>query len=466
MPESILVIDDDRDLCRILTNFLGKKQYQTKAADSGAEGLRILEEEKFDLVLCDYRLPDLTGLEMLKKIKGLNPKTPVIIITGYSDVRTAVETFKFGASDYVTKPLYPDELLITIRETISKAKSKNEQVELHEKGKSGNSNPQDDVPYIVGPSPQSISVQKHIQLIAPSDMSVIVEGDTGTGKEFVAQAIHRLSPRANAPFVAIDCGSLPKELAGSELFGHVKGAFTGAIGDKPGSFEVANGGTIFLDEIGNLTYENQIKLLRVIQERKIKKIGDHHDIDIDVRIIVATNEDLITSYKEGRFREDLYHRLNEFKISLVPIRERKDDILAFANFFLSKANASLKKNIVGFSDTVVELFLNYHWYGNLRELSNVVKRAALLTSGQYIEAESLPNEITNPADDTYSCEQNLLKSVSGNAERQVILSTLEQVNFNKSKAAEILNIDRKTLYNKLKLYNIQREKKKASFVLT
>jgi two-component system response regulator HydG len=289
-------------------------------------------------------------------------------------------------------------------------------------------------------------------------MSVIIHGETGTGKEFVAQSIHKLSGRADKPFIAIDCGALPKELAGSELFGHVKGSFTGAVNDKPGSFEVANGGTIFLDEIGNLSYENQIKLLRVIQERKIKRIGANKDTAIDVRILVATNEDLGKALKEGRFREDLYHRLNEFKISLLPLRERKEDILTFANHFLNNSNASLNKEVEGFSQEVIDYFLNYEWYGNLRELNNVVKRSVLLTTGKVVEAESLPGEITQPSADsdaTYVNDDNMLKSVAGNAERQAILDALEKVNNNKSKAAAVLNIDRKTLYNKLKLYKIQ-----------
>jgi two-component system response regulator HydG len=289
---------------------------------------------------------------------------------------------------------------------------------------------------------------------------VIIHGETGTGKEFVAQSIHRGSKRADKPFIAIDCGALPKELAGSELFGHVKGAFTGAVGDKPGSFEVADGGTIFLDEIGNLTYENQVKLLRVIQERRIKRIGATKDISIDVRLIAATNEDLARSVKEGKFREDLYHRLNEFKIQLSPLRERKDDILIFANYFLEKANQSLRKNVKSFSPEVIHQITNYYWHGNLRELNNVVKRSVLLTVGEVVLSDSLPQEIIQ-ANTSSSLPGSLvedsvglLKSIAGSAERQAIIEILEKVNYNKSKAAELLKIDRKTLYNKLKLYSI------------
>ena len=457
----LLIIDDDRDICLVLSKFLTKNNYEVDVAHRGDDGLKLLRTHDYTLILCDYRLPDFTGVEMLRKIKLLQPAVAVIIITGYSDVRTAVETFRYGANDYVTKPLYPDELLLTIKETISKNEKRNSvetEVASPEIRKNKvNSSPLD---FIVGKSVQSQTVQRYIELIAPSDMSVIINGETGTGKEFVAQSIHRHSKRSSYPFVAIDCGALPKELAGSELFGHIKGAFTGAVSDKQGSFEVANGGTIFLDEIGNLSYENQIKLLRVIQERRIKRIGATKDIPIDVRIIAATNEDLTKSVKEGRFREDLYHRLNEFKIQLSPLRERKEDILIFANYFLEKANQALHKSVKAFSPDVLTQITNYFWYGNLRELNNVIRRAVLLTVGDEVQSDSLPQEIIQahsslilPAD-MMDDSIGLLKSIAGSAERQAIIDVLEKVNYNKSKAAELLKIDRKTLYNKLKLYNI------------
>jgi two-component system response regulator HydG len=461
---NILVVDDDRDICLVLSKFLVKNNYEVDLAYNGEDGLSLLRQSEYDLILCDYKLPDLTGIELLQKIKILNASVPVIMITAYSDVKTAVETFRYGANDYVTKPLYPDELLVTIRETIQKNQHRVNHATDNDLPKGGakkivdseiNSNSE----FIIGKSTQSQAVQQYIELIAPSDISVIITGETGTGKEFVAQSIHKFSKRANFPFVAIDCGALPKELTGSELFGHMKGSFTGAIADKPGSFEIASGGSIFLDEIGNLSYENQVKLLRVIQERRIKRIGATKDIEIDVRIIVATNENLSKAVKEGRLREDLYHRLNEFKIQLSPLRERKDDILFFSNFFLTKANSSLDKQVKGFSPEVQDYLSNYYWHGNLRELNNVVKRAVLLTSGDEIQKESLPQEIiqTNGLSSEGEIIQEnvgLLKSIAWTAERQAIMDILEKVNYNKSKASELLNIDRKTLYNKLKLYNI------------
>jgi two-component system, NtrC family, response regulator HydG len=461
---NILVIDDDQDICLVLSKFLTKNDFSVSIAHTGEEGLQLLRTNHFDLILCDYKLPDVTGVELLQKVKILNTSVAVIIITGYSDVKTAVETFRYGANDYITKPFYPDELLVTIRETLVK----NQQRQIlpptngQSKGESKairNTASLSTSEFIVGKSAHAQAVQQLIEVIAPSDLSVIITGETGTGKEFVAQSIHKFSKRVAYPFIAIDCGALPKDLAGSELFGHVKGSFTGAISDKPGSFELADGGTIFLDEIGNLSYENQVKLLRVLQERKIKRIGATKDIAIDVRIITATNENLTTVVKEGRLREDLYHRINEFKIQLLPLRERKDDIMHFASHFLQKANQCLAKNVLTFSAEAERYLSDYHWHGNLRELNNVVKRATLLTAGSTILPESLPVEIVQKSiaiGDGDKLQENvgMLKSIAWTAERQAIIDVLEKANYNKSRASEMLNIDRKTLYNKLKLYTI------------
>lgn len=461
---SILVVDDDKDICLILSKFLTKNGYAVSIAHTGEEGLRLLRSNDYDLILCDYKLPDLNGIELLQKIKILNSDVAVVIITGYSDVKTAVETFRYGASDYVVKPLHPDELLVTIKDALSKNKAKHEQAISSsttdvKKTKTDNTSTSN---FVVGISDASKTVQRYIELIAPADIAVIINGETGTGKEFVAQSVHKFSKRADKPFIAIDCGALPRELAGSELFGHVKGSFTGAIADKQGSFEIADGGTVFLDEIGNLSYENQVKLLRVIQERKIKRIGATKDTSIDVRIIAATNENLMKSVKEGRFREDLYHRLNEFKIQLSPLRERKEDIMFYADFFLQKANQSLNRNVKSFSPEVKNYLTNYYWHGNLRELNNVIRRSVLLTLDDTVQSESLPSEIVQAISlvsnniEGNSIDENvgMLKSIAWTAERQAIIDVLEKVNYNKSKASELLNIDRKTLYNKLKLYHI------------
>lgn len=459
--QPILIIDDDKDICTLVSSFLAKKGYEVTTSYNGEEAMAHLKEKEFELVLCDYRLPDTNGVEMIQRIKLVQPGAAIVIITGYSDVKTAIETFKHGASDYVVKPLYPDEILITIIEALEKKEEKAKSAVA--KGKGKKDSPKEDA-YVDGVSPQAEVVQRHIELIAPAEMSVIISGETGTGKEYVAKAIHQKSDRNQKSFVAIDCGALPKDLAGSELFGHVKGAFTGAINEKPGNFELAHQGTLFLDEIGNLSYENQVKLLRVLQERKIRRIGGTADIKIDVRIIAATNEDLNKAVREGKFREDLYHRLNEFKIELSPLRERKEDILLFAGHFLNKANKQLNKSVSGFDPAVEDRLTAYQWHGNLRELNNVVKRAVLLSTGDKVAMESLPNEILNAS--AYQSETkvsanahpddgNLLKSVTSNAERQAIIDILEKTGFNKSKAAEVLKIDRKTLYNKLKAYDIK-----------
>ena len=452
MNKKILIVDDDQDICLLLNKFFSKKGYKTNTASDGNSAVNILKEEKYDLVLCDFKLPDLNGLELIQKIKVINPEAALLVITGYSDVKVAVQAIKLGAYDYVTKPLYPDEILITVENALeSKQKQKKR------------SKPKSKKRFIIGESPQAQQMMKHIKLIAPTDMSVIIQGETGTGKEFVANEIHNHSKRRSSPFVAIDCGALPKDLAGSELFGHVKGAFTGALNEKEGSFESANGGTLFLDEIGNLSYENQMKLLRVIQERKIKKIGGNKDIPIDVRLIVATNENLADAVKEGTFREDLYHRFNEFKIHLSPLRERKSDIKVFARFFLVNANNDLGKDVKDFAPEVLARMRDYYWHGNLRELYNVVKRSVLLAQSDMVTLDCLPEEIKSPVyfeqkDVSENAEQNAndpnLKSVSKSAERDAIISVLEKTGYNKTKAADVLKIDRKTLYNKMKSYNI------------
>jgi two-component system response regulator HydG len=483
--EKILIVDDNHDICLLLERFLSKQGYKTASVQRGEDGLTLLRKEAFELVICDFKLPDIDGLEMLRRIKVLNPATAVIIITGYSDVRIAVQSVKHGAYDYVTKPLYPDEILLTIKSALERRTQTLKQQTAGDgqsaarpaakpNGSKTTSAP-DGKRFIFGKSRVAEQLQKHIDLIAPTDMSVIITGETGTGKEFVANAIHLRSKRGDKPFVAIDCGALSKDLAGSELFGHVKGSFTGAMSDKAGSFEYANGGTLFLDEIGNLSYDNQIKLLRVLQERKIRRIGSNQDIAVDVRIIAATNEDLRDAVRQGRFREDIYHRIDEFEIHLSPLRDRKTDIMIFAEHFLDLANRQLEKNITGFDEAAREKLKDYFWHGNLRELQNVIKRSVLLTQGDVIETDVLPREIISPqyltSDDTGANAAvgadparpagapngqsgANLKSVSENAERAAILKVLEKTGYNKTKAAEVLNIDRKTLYNKLKAYDI------------
>lgn len=456
--ENILIIDDESDICLLLEKFLSKKGYHTHSEESGEEGIEWLKKNDTDLVICDFKLPDYNGIDILQKIKILSPKIQVIIITGYSDVKIAVEALKKGAFEYVTKPLFPDEILATVKNALENAPG----VEETSKGKKKETKTES-VKFISGPSKQSETVQKHIDLIAPTDMSVIILGETGTGKEYVARSIHHKSKRAGNKFVAIDCGAIPKDLAGSELFGHLKGAFTGAINDKKGCFEQANNGTLFLDEIGNLTYANQVQLLRVLQERVVKPVGGNKEIPVDVRVIVATNENLKDSIEDGEFREDIYHRLNEFKIELSPLRERPDDIETFSKFFLQSANAQLDKSIEGFTDAAMQILKSYVWHGNLRELKNVIKRAVLLCQDSKVDVDHLPMEIREIQ---YADNQSIvdvsfnngipmsLKAVAEQAEKVAIIEVLKRTNNNKTETARLLDVDRKTLYNKLKAYQI------------
>lgn len=443
----ILLIEDDRTFSRILEGFLTKNKYSITTAYDGREGLRLFFSKPFDLVLLDYRLPDMDGLEMLSEIKKASPSVPVIIMTSFSDIRTAVKAIKSGAFEYITKPVNPDELLMLLQKALDKDSYTDEStldVVNHE--------------FVEGQSEASRKMHDYIKLVAPTDLSVIIEGESGTGKEYVARAIHRLSKRTNQPFLAVDCGALSKDLAASELFGHVKGAFTGAVSDKKGQFEAASGGTLFLDEVGNLSYEVQVKLLRAIQERVVQPLGSNKEIKVNVRIITATNEDLLENVKRADFREDLYHRLNEFKLLVPPLRERGEDLLEFCEFFRKKANVELKRETTSFDAEVIEIFKAYDWPGNLREMKNVVKRAVLLTQGKVVTVETLPKEmieaVRNPV---VKGEQPIydLKALQEIQERELIVKTLHEVRYNKSKAARILNIDRKTLYLKMEKYGIK-----------
>ncbi|CAN5188780.1 sigma-54 dependent transcriptional regulator [soil metagenome] len=455
----ILIVDDDQDICALLKRFLSRHDYEADTCQRGEDCLQKLNKDKFDLVLSDFRLPDIEGLELLKAIKAINADLPVIIITGYSDVKVAVTAIKMGAYDYVTKPIYPEEILNTIKNALdAKANPKAPQPTMPTKKSAIEAEKAGKSTYVIGDSPQARRVYQEMELIAPTNMSVIINGETGTGKEYVANEIHLKSKRGKGPFMAIDCGALPKDLAGSELFGHEKGAFTGAIKDKEGSFEMANGGTLFLDEIGNLSYDIQVKMLRVLQERKIRRVGGVKDIEVDVRILAATNEDLKAAVREGKFREDLYHRLNEFAIDVSPLRRRKEDIWSFAHHFLRLANEELEKSVLSFNEEAKEALLSYPWFGNLRELKNAVKRGVLLCQGEQIELQNLPPDIIHYDHNGHDHHHDMgtdLKGAAVEAEKDAILKALDECRGNKSKAAKLLNIDRKTLYNKLKSYGIK-----------
>jgi len=449
----ILVVDDDSTFCIMLKTFLSRNGHEVKEAFSFDEAVRLIKVETFDVLLSDFRLPDHTGLDLLVEAKRKSSDTIVILMTGYADIRIAVTAIKKGAYEYVTKPINPDEILLTITNALSSRSG------LQSKEKEKNISKTTPSQFVRGISKEAKQVNDYISIVAPTNLSVIIQGDSGTGKEYIAREIHRESKRNGKPFIAIDCGALSKELASSEFFGHLKGSFTGAISDKIGQFEAASGGTLFLDEIGNLPYDIQVNLLRAIQERKVKKIGSSKEVEVDVRIITASNEDLLEAVKRGDFREDLYHRLNEFTIFVAPLCERKSDLTIFANHFLDLANREMGKGINGFDQSAIEVFMNYAWPGNLRELKNVIRRAVLLEKGNLVSAQSLPQELrTNTL--TFDNQTSSAKPVENlrdskeKAERELIQTTLEKVKFNKSKAAKILNVDRKTLYNKMKQYGI------------
>lgn len=436
---SILIVEDDITFSLMLTTWLGKKVFVVRSSSSVSDAKRRLGEEAFDLVISDLRLPDSDGIDLLKWLKSTHPSLPLIMMTSYAEIQTAVQAMKLGAADYIAKPLNPDELLGKIKEL----------VRVEEKAPARAPVPSAPDLYIEGQSQAARQLYEHVRLVAPTDMSVLVTGASGTGKEYIARRIHEQSNRSKAPFVAVDCGAIPKELAASEFFGHVKGSFTGAIENKTGAFVAAQGGTIFLDEIGNLTYEVQVQLLRALQERKVKPIGSNQEIAINVRLISATNENLRQAIEKGDFREDLYHRINEFTIRIPDLKERKEDLLLFANHFLDLANSELQKDIIGFDNDTMQLFQSYSWPGNLRQMKNVIKYATLLATGRYITRKELPEELTENLPSHTNIQ---LKNVEH--ERDLIRKALQECGNNKTRAAQLLGIDRKTLYNKLKIYQL------------
>ncbi len=470
----ILVIDDNIDICQLLDRFLTKKGYDVETTISGKNGLEMVRKTHYDLIFCDFKLRDMEGRDVLMKVREISPGTQVAIITGYADVKIAVEVIKKGAFDYVTKPLIPDEILSLIERALAATKENNSKTVTFTKAtelKAPSKSPVDDsAGYIKGNGRESKKLYKEVQLVAPTNLSVVIYGESGAGKENIARIIHDKSERAGKPFIAIDCGALTKELAGSELWGHEKGAFTGALTDKPGQFELADGGTIFLDEIANLSYETQVGLLRLVQERKLRRIGGTKDKSIDVRILVASNEDLRKSVQDGKFREDLYFRFNEFSITVPPLRDRKGDIEEFADYFLMKSNEELNKKVLGFDDEVMDVFMEYPWPGNLREMRNVIRRATLLSDGGRVTVSALPPEVVyarkfnfidSPHQENDSHQEMKrpkaplnLKDAAAEAEAEVLRKVLEEVKYNRTKAAKQLGIDRKTLFNKMKQYDL------------
>lgn len=436
----ILIVEDDTTFAVMLQTWLSKKKFSVASVSGIAAAKKTLIESSVDLVLCDLRLPDGDGIDLLEWVSNRNVNVPLIVMTSYAAIPSAVQAMKLGARDYISKPVNPEDLLQKINEVFNAGVKTGKQIPVSE-------SVPEETNYLEGQSEAARQLYTYVKLVAPTSMSVLINGASGTGKEYVAKRIHQLSKRSEKPFVAIDCGAIPKELAASEFFGHKKGSFTGAIEDKVGAFIEADGGTIFLDEIGNLSYDVQVQLLRVLQERRVKPIGTTTEVKVDVRLIAATNEDLKAAIKSGAFREDLYHRINEFTIYMPHLCERGEDIPLFANFFLDQANRELEKPVSGFLPEAMERISQYTWPGNLREMRNTVMRAALLAQGNPIRVEHL------------GIDMNIDKPINilhdPDSERTKIVSALQKCSGNKSKAAAMLGIDRKTLYNKLKLYQIE-----------
>ena len=478
--KQILIVEDDLAFGTMLQTWLKKKGFDVEKVTNVGAAARWLTEggaDSVNLILSDLRLPDHDGLFLLTWMRKRNIAVPFIVMTHYAEVQNAVLAMKSGAADYIAKPVQPDILLQKINDALQAASAAtpvsqpvsaasapvsavSTSVSSHTSvsvsstnaaasDTTANANASASVPkYLEGRSEASRQLYDYVRLVAPTPMSVLILGASGTGKEYVARRIHELSARKDKPFFALDCGAIPKDVAASEFFGHKKGAFTGADADKRGAFEVANGGTLFLDEVGNLSYDVQVQLLRALQERRIRPVGGDREMKVDIRLVCATNENLEQAVAEGRFREDLYHRINEFTIYMPQLRERGNDIFLFADLFIRQANAELQRQVDGLDAAAAELLVQHSWPGNLRELNNVMKRAVLLARGRQITAAEL-QQAMGPV------RQNAVPTLHDEAdERQRIEEALRQTGGNKAKAARLLGIDRKTIYNKMEKWGM------------
>jgi two-component system response regulator HydG len=450
MKPEILVVDDDSSHRQMLETVLSTEGYKVSHATDGQAAVQAVEEKFYDLILMDIRMNRMGGIEALKLIKDISPGIPIIIMTAYASVNTAVDAIKSGAYDYLTKPLDIDELKIHVEQALSYLKLERENRFLRERLKS-----EFDFSQIVGRSEPMMKLYETISLVAPSDATVLILGESGTGKELVANAIHQNSPRKDNPFIKINCAALPETLLESELFGHEKGAFTGASTQKKGRFHYAHTGTIFLDEIGEMPASTQVKILRVLQEQEFEPLGSVKSTKVDIRIIAATNRNLEDEIEKGNFREDLYYRLNVVSVKIPLLRERKDDILLLADYFLKKYSEKNKKMIKGFAPRTTDLLMRHTWPGNVRELENSVERAVILAREEMITPEHLPDALRkiDNADTVHETEFSYGRSLK-EVEKQMILRTLEETNGNRTHASEILGISRRTLQLKLKQYGI------------
>ncbi|MDR3217743.1 MAG: sigma-54 dependent transcriptional regulator [Dysgonamonadaceae bacterium] len=442
--KNILILDDVITLGLMLKTWFTKRGFSVITAINIADAKKAIEEKQPDLIISDMRLPDGNGIDLLKWVKTAHPNIVFIVMTSYADIQSAVECIRAGAYDYIEKPINPEELLDKISMAEVTGKMEKPLLEVTENSKKSNAE------FIQGNSIEYRKMYEYVNLVAPTNLSVFIKGNSGVGKEHIARLIHEKSNRSSGPFIPVDCGAMSKELSASDFFGHIRGSFTGAISNKRGHFAEADGGTLFLDEIGNLSVDTQMQLLRVLQEKKIKPVGANKEIPVDVRVVVATNEDMDMAIVNGRFRSDLFHRVNEFMIHIPTLENCKEDISLFAHHFLKKANTEINKNVIGFDEKTLQLFQIYHWPGNLRELKNVVFRLALVTQDPIIKLELLRENV--PA--IFHYDHNKVKTSKEMQEKIQIEEALSKAKNNKSKAAELLHIDRKTLYKRMSLYNI------------
>lgn len=449
--EKILIVDDNESLRYTLENVIEEAGFAPTAVEDGHKAIDEVKTKTYDLIICDMKLPKMDGMQILKEIRKIDPDIPFIILTAFGDIKNAVDAMKKGATDYLTKPFDNESMVMTIRKALE-MKYMSKELQLLRK--------KNDDSYkgsgIIGSCPSMMEVFEQVNIVAPTNLTVLIQGESGTGKEVIANMIHRSSERSSGPFIAVDCGAIPESLIESELFGHEKGAFTDAKAQREGKFEQANGGTIFLDEITNLSDPNQIKLLRAIQERKITRIGGKKAINLDVRILTATNIRLADAVNAKKFRADLYYRLNEFHLDLPPLRERKEDIPLLVDNFINDANKELNKKVEGASESVMEKILAHKWPGNVRELRNAIRRGVLLSKGNEMTFINISDEVeptmrvTIPDDNEAVSFENATKK----AEKDAILKALSEAGGNKSKAAKILNMNERTFYRKLKSLEI------------
>ena len=451
--EKILIVDDERSMGEFLTLLLSKEGYRARATASGREALAILDDEPCQLMITDLRMPEMSGLELIREARRRFPEMGVVVITAFASLESAVEALRLGAADYITKPFHVDEIRAVVAKVMDglalRKENRKLKAKLLEEGV---------IPKIIGSSLQTRELLDLIERVAPSDSTILLTGESGTGKEIVAQMIHQLSERASSEFVTVNCGALPDTLLESELFGHTRGSFTGAVRDKDGLFKVASGGTLFLDEIGDMSPALQVKLLRALQEREILPVGATKPIKIDVRLIAATNVDIDAKQKTGEFRSDLYYRLSVIPIHIKPLRERKDDILELSECFLNRACRRHGLTLKMLSDEVSGLFLSYSWPGNVRELENTIERALILSEGNTIEAAILPGKIRSSESGGFRMTAGSPQGTLEDVEREYLLRVLDETGWQKKRASEILGIDPSTIYRKLQRYGIETPK--------